>query len=91
MTFPSPRSPRLRVSFLVLFSVPSSEISGKGLVEQRLLQFLQRGGLPLVEVGAALGFRLAHRAASDSGAARCLTMPMMSSVTERIRPRAAGR
>ena len=34
----------------------SSEFSGEGLVQQRLLQRLQRGELPLVEMGEALGF-----------------------------------
>ena len=33
-----------------------SQCSGEGLVQQRLLQRLQRGELPLVEAGEALGF-----------------------------------
>ena len=33
-----------------------SEFSAEGLVQERLLQRLQRGVLPLVEAGEALGF-----------------------------------
>ena len=33
-----------------------SQFSGEGLVQQRLLQRLQRSVLPLVEAGEALGF-----------------------------------
>ena len=33
-----------------------SQLPGKGLVQQRLLQGLQRGELPLVKAGEALGF-----------------------------------
>ena len=33
-----------------------SQFSGEGLVQQRLLQRLQRGVLPLGEAGEALGF-----------------------------------
>lgn len=36
------------------------EFSGEGLVQQRLLQRLQRGELPLVEAGEALGFGFVH-------------------------------
>jgi hypothetical protein len=34
----------------------TSQCAGEGLVQQRLLQRLQRGVLPLVEAGEALGF-----------------------------------
>ena len=33
-----------------------SQCAGEGLVQERLLQRLQRGVLPLVEAGEALGF-----------------------------------
>ena len=36
------------------------KFSGEGLVQQRLLQRLQRGVLPLVEAGQALGFGFVH-------------------------------
>jgi predicted RNA binding protein YcfA (HicA-like mRNA interferase family) len=63
----------------------------KGPPRMPLLQGLQRGELPLVERGEALGFRSAHGAASYSAVSRCFTMPMISSARERIRPSAAGR
>ena len=37
-------------------SVKPLKFSSEGLVQQRLLQRLQRGVLPLVEAGEALGF-----------------------------------
>ena len=41
-------------------SARASQLLAKGLVQQRLLQRLQRGVLPLVEAGAALGFGYVH-------------------------------
>ena len=45
-----------------------SQFSGEGLVQQRLLQRLQHGVLPLVEAGEASGFSGVHR----SGVVGCL-------------------
>ena len=41
-------------------SQAGSEQTGEGLVQQRLLQRPQRGVLPLVEAGEALGGGFAH-------------------------------
>jgi len=38
----------------------ASQCSGEGLVQQRLLQRLQRGVLPGVKAGEALGFDSSH-------------------------------
>ena len=68
-----------------------SQFPDEGWVQQRLLQCLLRGVLLLVEAGGGSCLRLAHGADSGSVAARCFAMPRMINVTERIRPRAAGR
>ena len=52
------------------FDLRPLEFSGEGLVQQRLLQRLQRGVLPLVEAGEALGFVIAHHLNLQSGATR---------------------
>ena len=41
---------------IISHRVGRSQFSSEGLVQQRLLQRLQRGVLPLVEAGEALGF-----------------------------------
>src|SRR2546422_502312 len=44
----------------------SSKLAGEGLMQQRLLQSLQRGELALVETGEALGFGSALPQRGDS-------------------------
>ena len=50
------RLPRNGVSVIRPVTSVTSKLPGKGLVQQRLLQRLQRGELPFVETGEALGF-----------------------------------
>jgi len=68
--------------------VPSSQFSGEGSVQQRLFQRLQRGVLPLVEAGEALGFSFVHSMPSLSMIGRSVRMrPLFSAVTlERMKP-----
>ena len=47
----------------------TSKLPGEGLVRQRLLQRLQRGELPLGEVGEALGCGFVHAGRASSGTA----------------------
>ena len=47
----------------------NSGLAGEGLVPQRPLQRLQRGVLPLVESGEALGFSFVHAGRASRGAA----------------------
>ena len=61
-------------------SQAGSEQTGEGLVQQRLFQRLQRGVLPLVEAGEALGGGFAHgfRSISDGLVSGLATIPRES-------------
>jgi hypothetical protein len=54
------RLTRNRVSLLRPVTSITSKLSGVGLVQQRFLQHLKRGALPLIEVGEASGFGSVH-------------------------------
>jgi hypothetical protein len=53
----------------------TSEFSGEGLVQQRLLQRFQRGFLPLGEAGGVLSFEGVH----DFGTAGTMMRPVFGS------------
>ena len=63
-------------------AVTYSEFTGEGLVQQRLLQGLQRGELPLVEAGGAFGFGFVHAGnPADPTAGSQMVSPSRGAVT----------